>query len=333
MTKEYHLKRQVGKLCSFLNISRQDLAGLLGIHPISIYYDRKHSRIERPLKDALTAQDKGYCIEAVKELLRPETCSIDVLDLHSNCASCKATKLPENSIKEKDDVTWIKKIAVPIVWALSGLYFLIEEQQILYIGCTSDLYPRIYKHRLGKERIDALGLDPCQITSQELKDHNPHIFFLPFIEYTESNIYKYRMGEHARKDTNLDFDFKRASILETIFIYIFDPIANKQKTSRRRGRIIKLNHTIIEDAFELFEPPLNKLVHWAEKRLEQKGFLVPPKPVRKFPNSVLTENQVLAIRSQFKTRQCSMSSLATEYNITPSTVRQIVLGRTWKHLL
>lgn len=50
------------------------------------------------------------------------------------------------------------------------------------------------------------------------------------------------------------------------------------------------------------------------------------------PMNKLTESQVLAIRSRYVPRVCSMYKLAAEYNVTPALINNIVKRRLWKHI-
>lgn len=50
-------------------------------------------------------------------------------------------------------------------------------------------------------------------------------------------------------------------------------------------------------------------------------------------NSKLTESNVREIRAKFKPRIYTRNMLALEYNVEPSSIKDIVLGKSWKHLL
>lgn len=50
-------------------------------------------------------------------------------------------------------------------------------------------------------------------------------------------------------------------------------------------------------------------------------------------NSILKENQVVEIRAKFVPRIYTRKKLANEYGVTEATIKDILGGRTWKHLL
>jgi hypothetical protein len=49
-------------------------------------------------------------------------------------------------------------------------------------------------------------------------------------------------------------------------------------------------------------------------------------------NSKLKEFQVLEIRKRFKKRICTREMLGKEYNVSPATIKDIVLKKSWKHI-
>jgi hypothetical protein len=49
-------------------------------------------------------------------------------------------------------------------------------------------------------------------------------------------------------------------------------------------------------------------------------------------NSILTEKQVLEIRKRFKPRVCGRKMLSKEFGVQPSTIKNIILRKTWKHI-
>lgn len=50
-------------------------------------------------------------------------------------------------------------------------------------------------------------------------------------------------------------------------------------------------------------------------------------------NAKLKESQVIEIRRRWKMGEASQHALAREYGVTLSAIHQIVIGRTWRHLL
>lgn len=46
----------------------------------------------------------------------------------------------------------------------------------------------------------------------------------------------------------------------------------------------------------------------------------------------LTEKEVLEIRSKFIPRKYTRDMLGAEYNVSPTTIKDIILRRTWKHI-
>lgn len=50
-------------------------------------------------------------------------------------------------------------------------------------------------------------------------------------------------------------------------------------------------------------------------------------------NSKLKEKDVIYIRLNYKPRICTKKNLAEKFNVKESTIKDIILGRTWKHLL
>lgn len=46
----------------------------------------------------------------------------------------------------------------------------------------------------------------------------------------------------------------------------------------------------------------------------------------------LTQKEVLEIRLKFKPRKYTRDMLSVEYNVSPTTIKDIVLRRTWKHI-
>lgn len=49
------------------------------------------------------------------------------------------------------------------------------------------------------------------------------------------------------------------------------------------------------------------------------------------PDSKLTEADVIQIRSEYSTKQTGHRILAKRFSVSPTAIRQIVNGRTWKH--
>lgn len=49
-------------------------------------------------------------------------------------------------------------------------------------------------------------------------------------------------------------------------------------------------------------------------------------------NSVLKESQVLEIRKKFKPRIVTREMLGLEYGVSPTTIKDIILRKSWKHL-
>lgn len=49
--------------------------------------------------------------------------------------------------------------------------------------------------------------------------------------------------------------------------------------------------------------------------------------------SILKENEVLAIRKEFKPRVVTRRVLAEKYNVSEATIKDILYRRTWKHIL
>ena len=45
----------------------------------------------------------------------------------------------------------------------------------------------------------------------------------------------------------------------------------------------------------------------------------------------LTQKEVLEIRLKFKPRKYTRDMLSVEYNVSPATIKDIILRRTWKH--
>lgn len=50
-------------------------------------------------------------------------------------------------------------------------------------------------------------------------------------------------------------------------------------------------------------------------------------------NSILKESDVISIRKEFKPRVVTRAFLAEKYKVSEATIKDILHGRTWKHLL
>ena len=50
-------------------------------------------------------------------------------------------------------------------------------------------------------------------------------------------------------------------------------------------------------------------------------------------NAKLKESQVIEIRRSWKAKELSQQALAGKYGVTSATINDVVLGKTWKHLL
>ncbi len=53
----------------------------------------------------------------------------------------------------------------------------------------------------------------------------------------------------------------------------------------------------------------------------------------KAANARLTERDVFAIRRMWATRQCTIQSLATSYDVSQGCINGVIYEKTWKHLL
>lgn len=66
--------------------------------------------------------------------------------------------------------------------------------------------------------------------------------------------------------------------------------------------------------------------HWTARKPERKA------KGENHGASRLTESKVLAIRSRYAAGGQSYGDLATEYDVSPGTIRDVVKRRRWKHL-
>ena len=81
-----------------------------------------------------------------------------------------------------------------------------------------------------------------------------------------------------------------------------------------------MQHAIENGLFNPKDKPKHKSINKTIKKGELNGC------------SKLTESEVLEIRSKFKPRVYTREMLALEYNVKASTIKDVILRKSWKHI-